>query len=194
MSTYDRRRTQEEAWRFANMVGADLHGYGAAPVWAGSLRRCSGSVGDLDGIVVTELPLAEMLWPSWVKKATPKKAFGWFEIDGYGRMMVDLWSCPPQSVGAFLLFLTGPPEMNVWMRRRANDLGWMLTQYGLFEIGENAKGKRVPGKRLDTPLPNTSPGCGERRIMEMLGLEPLLYSQRGDWKERWVVGAQGLQA
>lgn len=163
MSTYDRRRTPEEAWRFANIVGAELHGFGLAPIWAGSLRRGNVAVGDLDGIVVTDQPLSEQIWPSWIEKATAKKAHGWKEIEGHGRMMIDLWACPPESVGAMLLFLTGPAEMNVWMRNRAIDFGWMLTQYGLFEAVEKTKksGKveRVCGKRLDTPRPNTSPGA-----------------------------------
>jgi hypothetical protein len=44
---------------------------------------------------------------------------------------VDFWSVKPESVSAFLMFITGPKVLNIQQRAHAQSLGYTLSQYGL---------------------------------------------------------------
>lgn len=221
MSTYDRRRTPLEAAPFVAALIDDFEQVGAArPLVMGSIRRYGTAqphkvdgVGDLDVIVVPPEPeptlmddnpspvmLTDVRLPPYLR-VTPKKAFGWREVYNHGRMMVDGWWCPAESVGAFAMFLTGPPGLNIVMRQISVDADLMLTQYGLFrpvKAPTKTYPNRVkPGVRVDDPsagLPAgaTMPEVAERAFWrqwtEAVGLGEVAWprpEERGE-VTRWL--------
>lgn len=163
MSTFDRRRGLAETEAFLEKAqepftqSIGMFGIPVAAYAMGSIRRQSPTVGDLDLLVTADDSGASMLdltLPDWLT-VTEKKAHGWLSIDGE-RMMVDAWWCPWSSRGPFALFLTGPPDLNVWMRQQSNEAGVLLSQYGVFRPVP-APTKTYPdrvkaGVRLDQPL------------------------------------------
>jgi len=198
VSTYDKRRPWEEVTPFVDLAvevlrrtpsGGDL--FSPPPpepvlLVAGSYRRQCPDVGDLDVIVVTDEPLTTWNWVGL--KVTEKKAFGWLDIGGE-RMMLDAWRCPPDSVGPFLLFLTGPPDLNVWMRQRADRRGLLLNQYGLFVAEKNDRGKTVPGDRVDERVEFTarsSTEAVEQKVLDQLELDWLPPQERDHWRTKWL--------
>ena len=150
-------------------------------------------IGDLDLLltcrsdVVKDLKDPTLEFPSWLT-VTPKKAHGWLTAETIsdderlwsllkdaddlydepvGRMMIDAWWCPWTSVGPFAMFLTGPPEWNVWMRQQATAAGYMLSQYGLF-VPESKPTKTYPNRVVAGVRVDRQPdGCGNILVAEM---------------------------
>jgi DNA polymerase (family 10) len=105
--------------------------------YAGSLRRGKETVGDLDLLVAAESqhgpkiaehfvglgPVAEVI----LKGATKTS------IRAQRGLQIDLRVVEPDSFGAALMYFTGSKEHNVALRGRANDRGYKLSEYGLFE-------------------------------------------------------------
>jgi DNA polymerase/3'-5' exonuclease PolX len=124
----------------------------------GSWRRGAPEVGDVDVVVffptldVVELPAAFV-----PERHGSKIAQG--EMRG---VHVDFWACPPEAAGAFLWFITGPKELNVFMRSRALSLGMKLTQTELQPLGQLAT---------------------EREVSDALQLTYLDPSERQDWRQ-----------
>jgi len=51
-------------------------------------------------------------------------------------LQIDMWRVGPAQLGPFMVFATGPKRLNVTMRRKAQKMGLMLSQHGVFdEIG-----------------------------------------------------------
>ena len=179
MSTFDRRRTYDDARQFVRtaerLLTQMVDGEWVLALRMGSIRREDHTnaeqpvVGDIDLLVTSPTGVAKSLLdvplPPFMK-ATQKKAHGWLEAEDCirdeqfappeGRMMIDAWWCPWESLGPFAFFLTGPMDLNVWMRQRSTEAGLMLTQYGLF-VPETRPTKKYPnrkvtGERVDAPL------------------------------------------
>lgn len=161
MSTYDVRRPRLEAQNFAvrakealTLLNPDLS------VWfAGSLRRYADTIGDVDLLVTAKVGARDMedvKTPEWLK-VTEKKAHGWLVGPEQERMMIDAWWCPWDSRGPFALFLTGPMDLNVWMRQKTSEHrpDAMLSQYGVFRrllVPTPKNPTRVKaGERIDEP-------------------------------------------
>jgi DNA polymerase/3'-5' exonuclease PolX len=164
MSTYDQRTPHLEAQQYAVTAKDQIVALNGdlKVTFMGSLRRKCEDVGDVDLMVTTENWLLQgfddCTMPDWLT-VTRKKAHGWLASPAGGRMMIDAWWCPYDSRGPFALFLTGPPDLNVWMRQRVNEArpDVMLSQYGLFrKVPAPTKMKpdrTVAGERVDTPWP-----------------------------------------
>jgi DNA polymerase (family 10) len=112
-------------------------------VFAGSMRRCRETIGDLDLLVpaksgaeivraLTRLPGVERVLASGDTKGSVL-----FE----GGRQVDLRVVPPESFGAALCYFTGSKEHNVHLREIAKKQGLKVNEYGVFR-GET----RVAGK------------------------------------------------
>jgi DNA polymerase/3'-5' exonuclease PolX len=108
----------------------------------GSWRRGVEVIGDLDVLIVTEdgqLPpdvfeaTADALT---VERGGAGALAHCFIAMPDGRLHVDLYGATPKQRGAFLWHLTGPADLNIAMRARAQGRGQMLNQYGLWSGDE----------------------------------------------------------
>jgi DNA polymerase (family 10) len=139
---------------------------------AGSLRRGSETVGDIDllciaaegGPVIREFTqhphVAEVLGAGDTKGSVR------FQYASDRQIQIDLRVIPAASFGAALQYFTGSKAHNVRLRERAVKRGWSLNEYGLTE------GERVIASRH------------ERDIYEALGLPwvpPELREDRGEF-------------
>jgi len=112
---------------------------------AGSYRRKSPTVGDLD-ILVCGKPVADLAEKkisrefkniTMLASGETKVAFVIFPQN----LQVDVRFVPEESYGAALLYFTGSKDYNVMMRKVAIEKGYLLNEYGLFENGEYIAGK-----------------------------------------------------
>lgn len=197
MSTFDQRMILSVADQKAEMLSEDLvHVLCQMTHWefAGSIRRRSHTVGDLDLILVppeegdllgngTPVSLDSLPWPEWVT-VKEKKAYGWYTPHGASRVMLDAFTCPEASVGAMRWFLTGPPDLNVYMRQKATEKGWLLNQYGVFVAVPSPTPKYpqrvVPGDRIDQV--HVDYDQQEHEISRTLGLRFVPPAKRDEWR------------
>jgi DNA polymerase (family 10) len=136
---------------------------------AGSFRRGRDTVGDLDLLVSTRerLDLAALLKGYQdlreLSMSGPTKASGLLR----NGLQVDVRAVAPESFGAALYYFTGSRDHNIRLRRRAQQRGLRLNEYGLF------RGKiRIAG-------------ATERELLAALGLpwiEPELREDRGEFE------------
>jgi DNA polymerase (family 10) len=148
----------QEAWSHASV---ELDWEHAEYVVCGSVRRECPVVNDVDVLVMTSrATLLDLSWPpGW--HITERQGNRWFE-----DVWMELWWCPWHCEGPMRLFLTGPMELNVYMRTAARRRKMKLSQYGLF-AGD--------GGRIDD---NT-----EQSIFEALEMTFVLPECRDRWKE-----------
>jgi len=111
---------------------------------AGSFRRQSTTIGDLDTLVTGALNNKNLL-------KEIEKVFGEVTVLGSGdtkisfvifpqNLQIDIRSLPEVSYGAALLYFTGSKNFNVKMRKKAIQMGYLLNEYGLFKAGEYIAG------------------------------------------------------
>ncbi|MBO0840897.1 MAG: DNA polymerase/3'-5' exonuclease PolX [Sciscionella sp.] len=103
--------------------------------YAGSLRRCAETIGDIDILAASTepesimtafvaLPMVREVIVSGQRKTSIRTADG---------VQVDLRVVPPASWGAALQYFTGSKEHNVRIRELAVHKGLKLSEYGLFD-------------------------------------------------------------
>lgn len=118
---------------------------------AGSYRRRRETVGDIDLLAISDRP-AEVM-----QRFTEYPEVAEVERSGDTRgtvilksgLQVDLRILPPESYGAALQYFTGSKAHNVKLRTWAVARGLRVSEYGVFEIPEDAgdeEGKRIAGK------------------------------------------------
>ncbi|MFJ5641591.1 DNA polymerase/3'-5' exonuclease PolX [Streptomyces sp. NPDC093223] len=109
--------------------------------YAGSLRRCRETIGDIDILVAAEDSAPVMRAFTALSYVT--------EIIGQGAtktsvrtakgLDVDLRVVPPDSWGAALQYFTGSKAHNIRTRERAVHQGLKLSEYGLFDVETGEK-------------------------------------------------------
>lgn len=162
-ATLDRPRfPKEQVLSAANaikeLLGASVRNFEIA----GSIRRGAADTKDLD-IVVTGDPQQALYLLKQAKTAV--KAAGASKIQfEYKGIPVDLIFAPTGLFGAFMLSWTGPRELNVMMRAKAKNMGYVLNDSGLYA----ANGEPV--------------ATNERDIFTALHLPYLEPNQRNDFK------------
>jgi len=134
---------------------------------AGSYRRGRDTVGDLDVLVGARTAAATLKALRAYSDLRTLTAAGTTKASGVLRngMQVDIRVIAPQSFGAALHYFTGSRDHNIHIRRRAQERGCKLSEYGLFRGG-----KRVAG-------------ASEEQLFEALGLKwiaPELREDRGE--------------
>jgi len=141
---------------------------------AGSFRRKLETVGDLDFLVASSSPSVVMKWfttQPWVEKVLvkgPTKA----SVRLKENTQADLRVVPMDEFAYALLYFTGSKEHTIAMRKRAIEMGYSLSEYGLEPI----KGRRqrpFPKKKLLT----------EKAIFEAFGLSYIPPELREDMGE-----------
>ncbi|MEM2144912.1 MAG: helix-hairpin-helix domain-containing protein [Candidatus Jordarchaeaceae archaeon] len=124
-------------------------------VVSGSVRRMKETIGDADFLVISDSPKAVMDF--FVSMPEVINVIGKGETKSSVKlktgMDVDVRVVPEESFGAALQYFTGSKDHNVALRRIAQEKGWKLSEYGLFE-GD----KRIAGKT-------------EEEVYEKLGLQ-----------------------
>ena len=140
---------------------------GGRVVAAGSFRRRRDTVGDLDLLATSQDPgaISDRLVAydnvARVLAHGPSRT----TVVLRGGLQVDLRVVPDASYGAALMYFTGSKAHNIALRKLANDHGWKLNEYGLFEGERSLAGKN------------------ESEIYEKLGLSfipPELREDRGE--------------
>lgn len=133
----DRRTPIAEALPLARMFAeriAALEGV-VDVVPAGSIRRFSDTIGDVDLVVSTTEPtLVHASVESWTE-VSETIGSGDTKTSVLTRegLQVDIRTVSPDQMGSALLYFTGSKAHNIALRQRAIDRGWLLSEYGLFE-------------------------------------------------------------
>jgi DNA polymerase (family 10) len=181
----------EATWiseRIVALVG-QLPGVISASV-AGSVRRRSETVGDLDVLVETARP-AELMDALAALPGIEPVFAGTGMRGGHDRVTlqladgprVDVMTMPPGTAGSYLVHFTGSAQHNVALRHRARQMGWSLSEHGLTSVERGAP----------DAAPEAAPRtfATEAELYAFLGLEeipPELREGRGE-VEAAAVGA-----
>ncbi|HCO27792.1 MAG: DNA polymerase III subunit beta [Gimesia sp.] len=133
---------------------------------AGSCRRRKESVGDLDILVTSSLPAEVMdaladheLVNKVLARGDTKQ-----RVRLNSGLELDLRVVPQESYGAALLYFTGSKEHNIVLRRRSQDRGLKLNEYGLFREDELISGKTEEEVYKTLDLPWIPPEIREDRM------------------------------
>ena len=167
-----RSRTPEKRFKLAvaEAEAEALVGFlrdGGRVVVAGSYRRRRDTVGDLDVLVTAKNGAAVGDRLVKYENVAEVLAHGPTRTTIVLRsgLQVDVRVVPEQSYGAALLYFTGSKAHNIALRGLANEHGWKLNEYGLFD-----------GKRRIA-------GATEEEVYKKLGLAfipPELREDRGE--------------
>lgn len=102
---------------------------------SGSVRRMKETIGDVNFLVLTEdsskvmeffVSMPEVI--QVIEKGKTKSA-----VKLKTGMNADIRALPEKSFGAALQYFTGNKDHNIALRRIAQDKGWKLSEYGLFQ-------------------------------------------------------------
>ncbi|HUI58623.1 MAG TPA: DNA polymerase/3'-5' exonuclease PolX, partial [Steroidobacteraceae bacterium] len=132
---------------------------------AGSYRRGRDTVGDLDLLVCAgkgSRPLEAVRNYGDLRELI---AAGSTKASGVLRngLQVDLRVLRPESFGSALHYFTGSREHNIHLRRRAQQLGYRLSEYGLFRGDVRIAGSTEEGLFKALGLPWIPPELREDR-------------------------------
>jgi DNA polymerase (family 10) len=159
-------------------------GVSAAQV-AGSLRRGRDEVGDID-LVISAAPrgeaLARFASGSRVERVLSQGTTR-ASVQLVGGLQVDVRAVAPESFGAALLYLTGSKAHDIALRRRAQQRGMKLNEYGLFRASRRIAGATEHGVYEALGLPWIPPELREDRGELAVDTLPRLVSRadlRGD--------------
>jgi DNA polymerase (family 10) len=136
-------------------------------VYAGSLRRMSETIGDIDILVTSSIPETVMEGFTSMEQVRRVLAKGSTKSSVVisGGIQIDIRIVPEESFAAALQYFTGNKYHNVSVRKVAISKGYKLSEYGLF-----SGGKPIPCKE-------------EKDIYRKLGFDyipPELREERGE--------------
>lgn len=202
----DRRTKYFEAEKIAGRIVEHL-AIVARPndiVVAGSYRRSSETVGDLDILVISTTP--QKVMDHFVEfdeiKTVSAKGKTRSTVRLRSGMQVDVRVVAPHSFGAALVYFTGSKAHNIELRRRAVARGLKINEYGVYKGARSIAGKteRDVYAAVDLPLipPELREAQGEieaaeeRRLPKLLSLDDI----RGDLHVHTSAsdGVDGLRA
>lgn len=146
-----------EAAGYVESLRAHLDCLGDVKRWepAGSFRRTMETVGDLDMVVLADdrgkacqqirsyAAIADVL-SEGIEKLTVRIA---------GGLQVDFRFFQAEEFGSAMMYFTGSKAHNIALRRIAQERGWKLNEYGLFEGDRRLAGGDEEGiyRRLGLP-------------------------------------------
>ncbi|RKY42243.1 MAG: DNA polymerase/3'-5' exonuclease PolX [Candidatus Makaraimicrobium thalassicum] len=118
---------------------------------AGSLRRGMETVGDIDILAVAGDGRKAMDYfvsypglESVIAKGLTKSS-----ISLKGGPQVDLRVIEASCFGAALVYFTGSKQHNVKIRRIAKNMGYKVSEYGVFSVTAGGREKMIAGRRED---------------------------------------------
>ncbi|MGR9037698.1 MAG: DNA polymerase/3'-5' exonuclease PolX [Gammaproteobacteria bacterium] len=132
-------------------------------VIAGSYRRCKETVGDLDILATTTRPEAV------IKRFTRYDEVKEVLSEGttrstvilQGGLQVDLRVVRPDSFGAALHYFTGSKQHNIAIRRRGQQRGLKINEYGVFKGDKAIAGETEESVYKSVGLPYIPPELRE---------------------------------
>jgi DNA polymerase (family 10) len=157
LETTKGRHLYSTAAEYVETVGRHLDAIPAIQAWevAGSFRRRKETIGDLDILIRTR-----------DRAETTEKLLEYDAIDeviGRGEervsvrlrnhLQIDFRFFDAKAFGAAMLYFTGSKSHNIALRKRVQQRGWKLNEYGLFK-GDNylaGKTEKAVYKRLNLP-------------------------------------------
>jgi len=132
---------------------------------AGSCRRLKETVGDLD-ILVTSTDSSDAMDAlaahQRVEKVLARGATKQ-RVRLYSGIEMDLRVVPEDSYGAAMQYFTGSKEHNIVIRRRAQDRGLKLNEYGIFRGEKSVAGRTEEEVYQAVDLPWIPPELRENR-------------------------------
>lgn len=133
---------------------------------AGSCRRRKETVGDLDILVTSSQPneVMDALENHELVKAVLARGDTKQRVRLNSGLELDLRVVPEESYGAALLYFTGSKEHNIVLRRRSQDRGLKLNEYGLFRDDKFVSGKTEEDVYQSLDLPWIPPEIRENRM------------------------------
>ncbi|MGE3316987.1 MAG: DNA polymerase/3'-5' exonuclease PolX [Planctomycetaceae bacterium] len=163
----DKRYSIADAKGPADVIVADLlklKSVSQASV-AGSCRRMKETVADLDVLATSTKPAEAMdllAAHPLVEKVlsrgdTKQRVKLWTGIE------LDLRVVPKESYGAAMQYFTGSKEHNIVLRRRAQDRGYKLNEYGVFDGDKPIAGRTEEDVYRALDLPWIPPEIRENR-------------------------------
>ncbi|MCA8993529.1 MAG: DNA polymerase/3'-5' exonuclease PolX [Planctomycetaceae bacterium] len=110
---------------------------------AGSCRRSKETCGDLDILAVADSPteIMDRLSEHELVQAVLQRGDTKQRVRLINGLEADLRVVPEESFGAAMQYFTGSKEHNVEVRRRAQERGLKLNEYGLFRGEESVAGR-----------------------------------------------------
>lgn len=133
---------------------------------AGSCRRRKETVGDLDILITSSQPEEVMdalenheLVNTVLARGETKQ-----RVRLNSGLEMDLRVVPEESYGAALMYFTGSKEHNIVLRRRSQEKGLKLNEYGLFREEKLVSGKTEEEVYETLDLPWIPPEIRENRM------------------------------
>jgi DNA polymerase (family 10) len=129
---------------------------------AGSFRRRKATVGDLDVLVCAgaHSPVAaRFVEHPWVEEVLARGRTR-SSVRLRSGLQVDLRVVPEESFGAALVYLTGSKAHNIALRRRGQELGLKVNEYGVWRAKQRVAGRTEEDVYAALGLPFVPP---ERR-------------------------------
>nr|MDO8135740.1 DNA polymerase/3'-5' exonuclease PolX [Candidatus Njordarchaeum guaymaensis] len=112
-------------------------------VAAGSVRRWKETIGDADFLVISDKPAKVMDYFTSMPEVIDVASKG--ETKSSVRLKIgmdaDIRVLTENSFGAALQYFTGGKDHNIALRRIAQEKGWKLSEYGLFEGDKQIAGR-----------------------------------------------------
>jgi len=115
---------------------------------AGSVRRYRETIGDIDLLIASDAagPIMEAL----IRAPSVERVLAHGEtktsVVVTRGLQIDLRVVPPASWGAALVYFTGSKEHNVRLRGYALKKKLLLNEYGLYRVGEEARGQEIASR------------------------------------------------
>lgn len=110
---------------------------------AGSLRRKTKTVGDIDLVAASRQP--EKVMEAFTNLPEVERVYSKGDTKTLVRLKggidADLRVVPPESFGAAMQYFTGPKEHSIATRQYARDRGMKLNEYGLFKGKKKLAGR-----------------------------------------------------
>jgi DNA polymerase (family 10) len=132
-------------------------------VVAGSYRRCKETVGDLDILVTTTKPkpVVERFTQYDEVKEVLSQGTTRSTVILRNGLQVDLRVVKPESFGAALHYFTGSKQHNIAIRRRGQQRGLKINEYGVFKGERSIAGKTEESVYKAVGLPYIAPELRE---------------------------------
>jgi DNA polymerase (family 10) len=130
---------------------------------AGSFRRRKETVGDLDIIVAARDGKAVIDWfiraPEVARITSAGATRG--SVALRSGLQIDARAVPEESYGAALVYFTGSKAHNIALRRRAQERGLKINEYGVFRGEETVSGETEKSVYAAVGLPLIEPELRE---------------------------------